>query len=82
LCGFDKRRQIIRTDISIKKLLLLLRMIEVVAKLISYQILPPKRSEHSDYRTVSPYWVLLVYVELIRAVWADDGGQATIILTK
>jgi hypothetical protein len=28
---------------------------------------------HSDYRTVSPYWVLPVYVELIRAVWADDA---------
>jgi hypothetical protein len=28
---------------------------------------------HSDYRTVSHYWVLLVYVALIRAVWADDG---------
>jgi hypothetical protein len=27
---------------------------------------------HSDYRTVSPYWVLPVYVELIRAVWADE----------
>jgi hypothetical protein len=26
---------------------------------------------HSDYRTVSPYWVLPVYVELIRAVLAD-----------
>jgi hypothetical protein len=25
---------------------------------------------HSDYRTVSHYWVLLVYVALIRAVWA------------
>jgi hypothetical protein len=37
---------------------------------------------HSDYRTVSPYWVLPVYVELIRAVWADDGGKATIILMK
>jgi hypothetical protein len=31
--------------------------------------------EHSDYRTVSPYWVLPVYVELIRAVWADDGDR-------
>jgi hypothetical protein len=30
---------------------------------------------HSDYRTVSPYWVLPVYVELIRAVWADDGDR-------
>jgi hypothetical protein len=37
---------------------------------------------HSDYRTVSHYWVLLVYVALIRAVWADDGDQATINLTK
>jgi hypothetical protein len=36
----------------------------------------------SVYRTVSPYWVLPVYVALIRAVWADDGGQATNILTK
>jgi hypothetical protein len=26
---------------------------------------------HSDYRTVSHCWVLLVYVALIRAVWAD-----------
>jgi hypothetical protein len=41
-----------------------------------------QRCNHSDYRTVSPYWVLPVYVELIRAVWADDGGQATMILTK
>jgi hypothetical protein len=31
---------------------------------------------HSDYRTVSPYWVLPVYVESIRAVWADDGDRA------
>jgi hypothetical protein len=31
--------------------------------------------EHSDYRTVSTYWVLPVYVELIRAVWADDGDR-------
>jgi hypothetical protein len=30
---------------------------------------------HSDYRTVSPYWVLPVYVELIGAVWADDGDK-------
>jgi hypothetical protein len=30
---------------------------------------------HSDYRTVSPYWVLPVYVELIRAVWADDEDR-------
>jgi hypothetical protein len=30
---------------------------------------------HSDYRTVSPYWVLPVYVELIRAVWADDADR-------
>jgi hypothetical protein len=30
---------------------------------------------HSDYRTVSPYWVLPVYVELIRAVWADDRDR-------
>jgi hypothetical protein len=30
---------------------------------------------HSDYRTVSHYWVLLVYVALIRAVWADDGDR-------
>jgi hypothetical protein len=30
---------------------------------------------HSDYRTVSPYWVLPVYVELIRAVWADYGDR-------
>jgi hypothetical protein len=30
---------------------------------------------HSDYKTVSPYWVLPVYVELIRAVWADDGDR-------
>jgi hypothetical protein len=29
----------------------------------------------SDYRTVSPYWVLPVYVELIVAVWADDGDR-------
>jgi hypothetical protein len=28
---------------------------------------------HSDYRTVSPYWVLPVYIELIWAVWAEDG---------
>jgi hypothetical protein len=34
-----------------------------------------KGSTHSDYRTVSPYWVLPVYVELIRAVWADDGDR-------
>jgi hypothetical protein len=33
------------------------------------------RIDHSDYRTVSPYWVFLVYVELIRAVWADDGDR-------
>jgi hypothetical protein len=32
-------------------------------------------SDHSDYRTVSPYWVLPVYVELILAVWADDGDR-------
>jgi hypothetical protein len=32
-------------------------------------------SPHSDYRTVSPYWVLPVYIELIRAVWADDGDR-------
>jgi hypothetical protein len=44
--------------------------------------LPLFRSGHSDYRSVSPYWVLPVYDEWIRAVWADDGGQATIILTK
>jgi hypothetical protein len=24
---------------------------------------------------VSHYWVLLVYVALIRAVWADDGDR-------
>jgi hypothetical protein len=30
---------------------------------------------HSDYRTVSHYSVLLVYVALIRAVWADDGDR-------
>jgi hypothetical protein len=24
---------------------------------------------------VSPYWVLPIYVELIRAVWADDGDR-------
>jgi hypothetical protein len=30
---------------------------------------------HSDYRTVSHYWVLLVYVTLIWAVWADDGDK-------
>jgi hypothetical protein len=30
---------------------------------------------HSDYRTVSHYWVLLVYVAFIRAVWADDGDK-------
>jgi hypothetical protein len=29
----------------------------------------------SDYRTVSPYWVLPVYVELIWAVLADDGDR-------
>jgi hypothetical protein len=27
---------------------------------------------HSDYRTVTPYWVLPVYVELIRAVLVDN----------
>jgi hypothetical protein len=39
---------------------------------------PVKRVAHSDYRTVSPYWVLPVYVESIRAVWAvwaDDGDR-------
>jgi hypothetical protein len=30
---------------------------------------------HSDDKTVSPYGVLPVYVELIRAVWADDGDR-------
>jgi hypothetical protein len=30
---------------------------------------------HSDYKTVSPYWVLPVYIELIRAVWADVKGK-------
>jgi hypothetical protein len=31
-------------------------------------------SVHSDYRTVSHYWVLLVYVALIRAaVWETMG---------
>jgi hypothetical protein len=30
---------------------------------------------HSDYRTVSPYWVLPAYVEMIRAVGADDGDR-------
>jgi hypothetical protein len=46
-------------------------------------------SKHSVSYTVTiqcsvPYWVLPVYVELIRAVLADDDRdrQATIILTK
>jgi hypothetical protein len=30
---------------------------------------------HSDYRTVSPYWVLPVYDEFIQAVRADDGDR-------
>jgi hypothetical protein len=34
---------------------------------------------HSDYRTVSHYWVLLVYVALIRAVWADDGDRPLLL---
>jgi hypothetical protein len=35
------------------------------------QVLAPNLG-HSDYRTVSsPYLVLPVYLELIRAVWAD-----------
>jgi hypothetical protein len=25
--------------------------------------------------TVTPYWVMPAYVELIRAVWADDGDR-------
>jgi hypothetical protein len=33
-----------------------------------------ERRDHSDYRTVSPYWVLPVYVKLIWAVWADTKG--------
>jgi hypothetical protein len=37
-------------------------------------------AEHSDYRTVSPYWVLPDYVELIRAVWADDGDRPLLFL--
>jgi hypothetical protein len=28
-----------------------------------------------DYRTMSPYWELPVYTELIRAVWADIGDR-------
>jgi hypothetical protein len=35
----------------------------------------PRAVRHSDYRTVSPYWVLPVYVELIWAVWADYGDR-------
>jgi hypothetical protein len=52
------------------------RLIFCVAQLHnSLEESSPKRAAHSDYRAVSPYWVLPVYVELIRAVWADDGDR-------
>jgi hypothetical protein len=38
-----------------------------------------RHRDHSDYRTVSPYWVLPVYVELIRAVWADDRDRPLLV---
>jgi hypothetical protein len=34
---------------------------------------------HSDYRTVTPYWVLPVYVELIQA---DDGDRPLLFWRK
>jgi hypothetical protein len=49
----------------------------VAAKTFSKLTRRSRELNHSDYRTVSPYWVLPVYVELIRAVWADDGDSLT-----
>jgi hypothetical protein len=48
------------------------------APFVCYIVYAPRARTHvhSDFRTVSSYWVLPVFkVELIRAVWADDGDR-------